>query len=55
MAGPAHGGHGDDCGAQPAIVISGQIYLMANPLFKEPLKTEDIKPRLLDRLGHRLG
>ena len=27
----------------------GQIYLMANPLLREPLKPEHIKPRLL---GH---
>ena len=25
----------------------GQIYLMANPLLREPLKIEHIKPRLL--------
>src|SRR5215469_6850844 len=28
----------------------GQIYLMANPLLREPLASEHIKPRLL---GHR--
>jgi XFP N-terminal domain len=30
----------------------GQIYLMANPLLREPLKKEHIKPRLLGALGH---
>ena len=27
----------------------GQIYLMANPLLREPLRSEHVKPRLL---GH---
>jgi xylulose-5-phosphate/fructose-6-phosphate phosphoketolase len=29
----------------------GQIYLLDNPLLKEPLKREDIKPRLLGQRG----
>ena len=29
----------------------GQIYLMDNPLLKEPLKLEQIKPRLLGHWG----
>jgi xylulose-5-phosphate/fructose-6-phosphate phosphoketolase len=33
----------------------GQIYLMANPLLKEPLKTEHIKPRLLGHWGTSPG
>src|SRR6201997_2056342 len=33
----------------------GQIYLMANPLLKEPLKPEHIKPRLLGHWGTSPG
>ena len=33
----------------------GQIYLMANPLMKEPLKAEQIKPRLLGHWGTSPG
>ena len=33
----------------------GQIYLLDNPLLKEPLKREHIKPRLLGPLGHVAG
>src|SRR6267154_4248699 len=33
----------------------GQIYLMANPLLKEPLKSEHIKPRLLGHWGTSPG
>jgi len=33
----------------------GQIYLMANPLLKEPLKIEDVKPRLLGHWGTTPG
>ena len=33
----------------------GQIYLMANPLLKEPLKAEHIKPRLLGHWGTSPG
>jgi xylulose-5-phosphate/fructose-6-phosphate phosphoketolase len=29
----------------------GQIYLMANPLLRDPLRPEDIKPRLLGHFG----
>lgn len=29
----------------------GQIYLMANPLLREPLQPEDVKPRLLGHFG----
>ena len=29
----------------------GQIYLYANPLLREPLKLEDVKPRLLGHFG----
>ena len=31
----------------------GQIYLLDNPLLREPLKREHIKPRLLGHWGHR--
>ena len=30
----------------------GQIYLMANPLLREPLRLEHVKPRMLGHLGH---
>ncbi|MBB3164643.1 xylulose-5-phosphate/fructose-6-phosphate phosphoketolase [Rhizobium laguerreae] len=33
----------------------GQIYLLANPLLREPLKTEHIKPRLLGHWGTTPG
>src|ERR1700679_2196763 len=33
----------------------GQIYLLANPLLKEPLKLEHIKPRLLGHWGTTPG
>ena len=33
----------------------GQIYLMNNPLLKEPLSKEDIKPRLLGHWGTTPG
>ncbi len=33
----------------------GQIYLMDNPLLKEPLKLEHIKPRLLGHWGTSPG
>ncbi len=33
----------------------GQIYLMANPLLREPLTAEDIKPRLLGHWGTSPG
>src|SRR5688500_20090144 len=33
----------------------GQIYLLANPLLKEPPKTEHIKPRLLGHWGTTPG
>jgi xylulose-5-phosphate/fructose-6-phosphate phosphoketolase len=33
----------------------GQIYLLANPLLREPLKIEDIKPRLLGHWGTTPG
>jgi xylulose-5-phosphate/fructose-6-phosphate phosphoketolase len=33
----------------------GQIYLYANPLLREPLKLEHIKPRLLGRWGTTPG
>src|SRR5262249_58482293 len=29
----------------------GQIYLMANPLMREPLRAEHVKPRLLGHFG----
>lgn len=29
----------------------GQIYLMSNPLLREPLRAEDVKPRLLGHFG----
>ena len=31
----------------------GQIYLLDNPLLREPLRPEHIKPRLLGHWGHR--
>jgi xylulose-5-phosphate/fructose-6-phosphate phosphoketolase len=33
----------------------GQIYLYANPLLREPLKLEDVKPRLLGHFGTTPG
>jgi len=33
----------------------GQIYLLDNPLLREPLKIEDIKPRLLGHWGTTPG
>ena len=33
----------------------GQIYLMANPLLREPLRREHIKPRLLGHWGTSPG
>ncbi len=33
----------------------GQIYLLDNPLLREPLRIEHIKPRLLGPLGHDAG
>ena len=33
----------------------GQIYLMANPLLREPLKQEHVKPRLLGHFGTTPG
>ena len=31
----------------------GQIYLMDNPLLREPLRSEHVKPRLLGHWGRR--
>src|SRR5579859_90361 len=36
-------------------VSVGQIYLLKNPLLREPLKLEDIKPRLLGHWGTTPG
>src|SRR5207248_11536055 len=33
----------------------GQIYLLNNPLLREPLKLEDVKPRLLGHWGTSPG
>src|SRR5690242_19623941 len=33
----------------------GQIYLLANPLLKEPLRREHVKPRLLGHFGTTPG
>ncbi|MGH3306485.1 MAG: hypothetical protein ACRDOX_02265, partial [Nocardioides sp.] len=33
----------------------GQIYLLANPLLREPLRTEHVKPRLLGHWGTTPG
>jgi xylulose-5-phosphate/fructose-6-phosphate phosphoketolase len=33
----------------------GQIYLLDNPLLREPLRPEHIKPRLLGHWGRRPG
>ena len=33
----------------------GQIYLLDNPLLREPLRPEHVKPRLLGPLGHHAG
>ena len=30
----------------------GQIYLLDNPLLREPLRPEHVKPRLLGHFGH---
>jgi xylulose-5-phosphate/fructose-6-phosphate phosphoketolase len=32
-------------------LAAGQIYLMANPLLREPLRPEQVKPRLLGHWG----
>src|ERR1700752_2166004 len=41
---------------RPANYLSvGQIYLYANPLLREPLKIEHVKPRLLGHFGTTLG
>ena len=42
-------------GGPPIILSVGQIYLYDNPLLKEPLRHEHIKPRLLGPLGHHTG
>ncbi len=36
-------------------VSVGQIYLLANPLLKEPLKIQHVKPRLLGHWGTTPG
>ena len=36
-------------------VSVGQIYLLANPLLREPLRAEDVKPRLLGHWGTTPG
>jgi xylulose-5-phosphate/fructose-6-phosphate phosphoketolase len=33
----------------------GQIYLLDNPLLREPLRPEHVKPRLLGHWGRRRG
>src|SRR5579863_1956226 len=33
----------------------GQIYLLANPLLREPLRLQDVKPRLLGHWGTTPG
>ena len=33
----------------------GQIYLLANPLLREPLRPDHVKPRLLGHWGTTLG
>jgi xylulose-5-phosphate/fructose-6-phosphate phosphoketolase len=33
----------------------GQVYLLANPLLREPLKSEHVKPRLLGHFGTTPG
>jgi len=33
----------------------GQIYLLDNPLLREPLEAEDVKPRLLGHFGTTPG
>ena len=33
----------------------GQIYLLDNPLLREPLKLEHVKPRLVGHWGHDAG
>ena len=33
----------------------GQIYLLDNPLLREPLRAEHVKPRLLGHFGHDAG
>jgi xylulose-5-phosphate/fructose-6-phosphate phosphoketolase len=34
---------------------AGQIFLLSNPLLREPLRPQHIKPRLLGPLGHHPG
>ena len=42
-------------GVRPTILSVGQIYLLDNPLLKEPLAPEHIKPRLLGHWGTTSG
>src|SRR6476469_3665535 len=45
-----------DCYWRAANYLSvGQIYLLANPLLREPLRPEHIKPRLLGHFGTTPG
>jgi xylulose-5-phosphate/fructose-6-phosphate phosphoketolase len=45
----------DACWRAANYLSVGQIYLYANPLFKEPLKLEHVKPRLLGHWGTTPG
>ncbi len=47
--------HRMDAYWRAANYLSGQIYLYANPLLKQPLKLTDIKPRLLGHWGTTPG
>ena len=42
-------------GVRRIIFRSGQIYLYANPLLRQPLKLENVKPRLLGHWGTTPG
>jgi xylulose-5-phosphate/fructose-6-phosphate phosphoketolase len=63
---PSHGGRMPSCSEEGLRLIDaywraanyvsvGQIYLLANPLLREPLAAEDIKPRLLGHWGTTPG
>ena len=54
--GPGQTGRGTDAWWRANNYLTvGQIYLMANPLLREPLRPEHIKPRLLGHWGTSPG
>ncbi len=50
-AGPRRAGLVDAWWRAANYLAVGQIYLMGNPLLREPLRPEHIKPRLLGHFG----